>query len=94
MIQEIKKEMRAFYAFELKDEQIEEYLNKVDIDCFDTIEREDFARYLANIITGMEWPINGDSQEYKLNFYSALIKNSHKLGYEWNPLYVKKLNIC
>lgn len=94
MIDEIKKEMKAFYAFELTDEQIQEYLDKTYIECFDTLEREVFAGYLSNKITGMEWPINGDSPEYKLKFYTALIKNSRKLGYNWNHPLVKKLKFC
>jgi hypothetical protein len=84
MIQEIKGDMKAFYAFELTDEQIQEYLEKCYIDSFDTLERETYAGYLANKITGMEWPINMDSPEYKLKFYTALIKNSHKMGYKWH----------
>ncbi len=85
MFKEIKKEMKIFYGFELTDEQIQKYLNENRIDCFDTIEREDFARYLSNKITEMDWPINDDSKEYKINFYSVLYKNAPKFGYVWNP---------
>lgn len=85
MFKEIKKEMKIFYGFELTDEQIQKYLNENHIDCFDTIEREDFARYLSNKITEMDWPINDDSKEYKINFYLALYKNAPKFGYVWNP---------
>jgi hypothetical protein len=85
MIQEIKDTMKVFYAFELTDEQVQEYLDKTYIDGFDTVERETFAWYLSNKITGMQWPINCDADEYKMKFYKTLIENAPKMGYIWNP---------
>jgi len=84
MIEEIKDAMKDWFAFELTDEQIKEYLKETPIKWFDTVEREDYAEYLGKKITGMSFPMNGDSDEYKKNFYEKLKVNSENMGYAWN----------
>jgi hypothetical protein len=87
LIEEIKKEMKAWYGFELTDSQVIEFIyyhnEQHSLDCFDTLEREDFSDYLAQKITGMEWPMNGSPQSYKDHFYHTLITKSSELGYTW-----------
>ena len=31
----------------------------------------------------MEWPMNGDSQEYKNKFYKLMNENAEKMGYKF-----------
>ena len=78
----IKSEMR-WYGFDLTDSQIDEYINETEIECFDTVEREDYSSYLAKKITGMDWPINADEQSYKDKFYKLLAQNAPKHGIKW-----------
>lgn len=83
MIEYIKKEM-AWYGFELTTEQVQEFLNEhPEIEVFDTLERSMFVNHLAMQLTGQPWPSNGDSEEYKKKFYSALRENAPKFGYKW-----------
>jgi hypothetical protein len=88
LIEEIKREMKSWYGFDLTDEQVIEFIEHHNeqhtLDCFDTLEREDFSDYLAQKITGMEWPMNGSEQSYKDHFYCTLITKSSELGYKWN----------
>lgn len=74
-IKEIHDQMQDWFGFDLTEEQIIEYVEQSRIDCFDTVEREDFADHLAVKITGMNWPLNGDSSEYKKTFYQKLAAN-------------------
>lgn len=85
MIEQIKKEMFKWYAFEeLTDQQVQEFLNEYpEIDSFDTLERSMFANYLSRKIVGQPWPMYSDSEEYKKKFYSALQENAPKFGYKW-----------
>lgn len=84
-IEEIKNEMKDWFSFELTDQQVQEFLNEYpDAIHFDTLERETFADYIAKKVTGMSFPMNGDSQEYKQKFYAELKKNSKPMGYIWN----------
>lgn len=83
-ITDIKNEMHDWYGFKLTDQQVEEFLEKYpEAINFDTLERETFADYIGKKVTGMEFPMNGDSKEYKEKFYSELEKNSKLKGYIW-----------
>lgn len=88
-IEDIKKEMYMWYSFILTDEQVKEYLeyrkkkDGIILDYFDTTEREDYAYYLSKKITGLDWPMNGDSEETKETFYKSLTENAPKFGYKW-----------
>jgi len=84
MISEIKKTMLDWYLFDLTDEQIIEYLDKHQLESFDTLEREDYVDYLAKRITGLRYPINMDSNEYINNFYKQLASKANDCGYIWN----------
>ncbi len=68
----IKREMLEFYCFDISHENIKTYLKTNPIEVFDTVERDDYANFLAKKITGMEWPMNCDSEEYKKEFYRKL----------------------
>ena len=84
-IDSVKKEMLDWFGFELTDQQVQEFLNDYpNANHFDTLERETFADYIAKKVTGMSFPMNGDSQEYKQKFYAELKKNSKPMGYIWN----------
>jgi len=39
--------------------------------------------FFAKKITGMSWPMNGDSKEYKDKFYAELEKNAKVKGYKF-----------
>lgn len=88
-IDEVKREMRSWYGFELTDEQVKEYLEDVEertgvlLEWFDTTEREDFAYFITSKVTGMEWPMYGSSQEYKNTFYKTLEEQAPLYGYKW-----------
>jgi hypothetical protein len=84
LINEIKSTMLHWFSFKLTNEQIVEYLTENPIEYFDTVEREDYANYLANKITGMDFPMNMDSDEYKNKFYILLYQKSKEMGYVWN----------
>jgi hypothetical protein len=85
ILKELKSELAYWAGFDLTDKQVEEiYLE--DEECFqhgiDTVEREDAMSILSRKITGMEWPMNGDSEEYKTKFFKELKEKSIKLGYK------------
>lgn len=82
-IDSVKKEMLDWYRFDLTYEQVKSYLESNKLDFFDTVEREDYADFLAKTITGMSFPMNGDSREYKDTFYKKLRENSTDNGYKW-----------
>lgn len=82
---EIKNEMSDWCGFELTDQQVDEFLKEYpEAIHFDTVERENFADYIAKKVTGMSFPMNGDSQEYKQKFYAEMKINSKRMGYIWN----------
>lgn len=86
IITQIKNEMNVFFGFELTTEQVEEFLNEYpEAKHFDTLERETFANYIGKKITGLPFPVNGDSGEYKRKFCTELEKNANSMGYKWNP---------
>lgn len=82
-IDSVKKEMFDWYRFDLTYEQVKSYLERNKLDFFDTVEREDYADFLAKTITGMSCPMNGDSSEYKDIFYKKMRENSKNKGYKW-----------
>lgn len=84
LVKEIKSTMMDWFSFDLTNEQIEEYLKENPIKWFDTVEREDYADYLAKKITGLNFPLNMDTQEYKDNFYKQLTIKSKEMGYKCN----------
>jgi len=84
LVKEIKETMMDWFCFDLTNEQIEEYLKENPIKWFDTVEREDYADYLAKKITGLNFPLNMDTKEYKDNFYKQLTIKSKEMGYRWN----------
>ena len=47
----------------------------------DTCVRDQLADVIAKEITEMDWPMNGDSPEYKEKFFSALKKNAKEKGF-------------
>lgn len=60
------------------------YLKKsiLEIKGFDTAEREMFFELLAQKLTGMSWPCNGDSKSYADEFLKKLVeavKNEKRL---------------
>lgn len=82
LIPSIKEEMLKLFRFNLTDEQVQEFLDGNPIECFDTLERGDLVNFLAEKITGMSHPCNGDSDEYTNMYYKKLKENAPKLGYE------------
>jgi hypothetical protein len=83
IIEQIKFEMKKWYRFDLNHKQISEYIEQRGIKWFDTFEREEFASYLGNKITGMDWPMNCDSDDYKRIIYKKLAINALKYSYCW-----------
>ena len=83
-IEYIKETMKKWFSFELTDEQIKVYLKENQIESFDTDEREDFAEYLAKKITGMSYPMNGDSEEYSQRFFEKLMVNAKEKGFKFS----------
>ena len=84
LIDEIKKDMRFFYLFELTTEQISEYLAIKSIDNFDTGNREDYVQYLAKKITGFNFPKYKDNDKYSDIFFALLKEKSKQEGYLWH----------
>lgn len=88
-IEDIKDTMKKWYGFDLTDDQVIEYLryrqdcNSIENLGFDTVEREDFGYYLAEKITGLNWPMNGDDDKIKEDFFKSLAENAPKFGYKW-----------
>lgn len=78
----IQEEMKYWYCLELTKKQVTEYVKESNIDCFDTVEREDYGKYIAREVTGMSWPMNGSSADYKKEFYSLFFKNCEEKGYK------------
>lgn len=68
-ISDIKKQMMDWYGIDLLDQQISDYVKNTGIKYFDTLEREDFLDCIAKEITGMSYPMNKDTEEYKKQFF-------------------------
>lgn len=82
-IDSVKKEMLDWYEFDLTYEQIKSYLESNNLNCFDTVEREDYVNFLGKTITGMYYPYNGSSDGYVKEFFKRLKENSAEQGYKW-----------
>jgi hypothetical protein len=48
----------------------------------DTVVREEMMGVIGQELTGLQWPINGDSAEYKEKFYQALEAGIARGGYQ------------
>lgn len=48
----------------------------------DTVVREEMMGVIGQDLTGLQWPINGDSAEYKEKFYQALEAGIVRGGYQ------------
>ena len=48
----------------------------------DTVVREEMMGVIGQELTGLQWPINGDSSEYKEKFYQALDAGINRMGYK------------
>ena len=91
IIREIQDDMLNYFGFKLTDEQVKDYLinNKMkSLRSFDTGYREEYVDYLANEITGMDFPMGIDSKETRKKFFDELAKNSREKGYEWSKDWV------
>jgi len=84
LINDIRETMDDWFAFKLTNNQIKEYLKEHKIYSFDTLERDDYVDYLSKKITGMYFPLNGDTDEYKKSFFQKMKENASKMGYVWN----------
>ena len=91
IINEVKKDMLEYYGFKLTDEQVKDYLinNKMkSLRSFETDHREQYADHLAKEITGMDYPMGGDSEEEREKFFQELASKSEEKGYEWSKDWV------
>lgn len=77
----IGDDMSQFFGLILTDEQIKDIQDKFNFKYFDTVERDECIDYIVKKITGRAWPLNGDSEEYKKQFYADLKEGAGKLGY-------------
>jgi len=79
-------EMYDWFGLKLTAKQVIEFLTKhpsaVD---FDTVERSLFINEISKKVTGMEYPLNGDTQEYKDKFHTKFIENAsqHGIIHDW-----------
>lgn len=86
-IETITKVMDDWYGIKLSKKQATKLLNKMIesgsyLDCgFDTCCREYAAHMIGEEITGMKWPLGGDTEEYSKQFFVTLIANANKKGY-------------
>jgi len=71
-IKRIHEEMLYWFGFDVNVVHIHKWLAKNPGDVFDTLERDTFANDLSREKIGMDYPCNGDSQEYKDKFWSTL----------------------
>ena len=84
-VDHIIKEMSSRFAFELTEEQVNEYLKEhPEAKFFDTEERSGYANYISEKVVGMSWPTYGHPKEYKEKFYQSMQDNAAKHGYVWN----------
>lgn len=77
---EILKSDMTLFGFELTDEQVIEYIKDERVT---HSYKEDFVKYLAIKIVGREYPLYGDSKEYKEEFYRTMGLKSKEMGYKW-----------
>jgi hypothetical protein len=48
----------------------------------DTVVREEMMGVIGQELTGLQWPLNGDSAEYKEQFFTALAAGIARGGYK------------
>ena len=70
LIKSCQNEMLDWYNIQVSKEKAEEFITSNNVESFDTVERENFANEIALKVTGMSWPMNGDSDEYKKEFWA------------------------
>ena len=80
LIKDCQREMEDWFGVIVSDEAAEDFITRHDVESFDTWERSVFINEIARKVTGMYWPSNGDSQEYKDEFY----KKFYGEQTEWN----------
>lgn len=84
---EIREEMKNWFGISLTPKQATFFLNKCVEECgvldcgFDTVARDYVSDFIALEVTGMHWPLGGDSDEYSKNFFQKLIANANKHKY-------------
>jgi len=69
LIEDCQREMEDWFGVLVSYEAAEDFIIRHDVESFDTAERSIFINEIARRVTGMYWPANGDSQEYKDEFY-------------------------
>jgi len=82
-ITRIKEQMKLWYKLDLTDELVMEFLQNNPITSFDTVNREDFIDFIAKKVTGTHWPLNGDEELYKKEFFEKFEKEAINSGYIW-----------
>lgn len=80
-INSIIEEFKKWYQVELTKELVIEFIkDRQSAFCFDTFEREDLGYFIANKVCGKPWPMNGDSDEIKKEFYREFSNNMAKFN--------------
>lgn len=85
---DIRRTVAYWYMIDLTDEQIDVFLEwwkktfEEDMEAFDTMEREDFAGYVANIVVGRDWPIYGDGHEVGEQFMNDFYSKVEDFGFK------------
>lgn len=83
LIQNIKNDVKYYYNIEVEEGVIKDYINKNNVESFDTVIREEFADYLSNILIGMNFPRNKDNDNYKKIFYEKIKNMQSKNGIKY-----------
>lgn len=91
-LRDIKAVVNDWYGIELTNAQVEEILSvpsiRGEVDefgVFDTETRSKIGNYLARKIVGRPWPLNGDDQVTRDEFWEKLRTNGKTLGYKVHP---------
>lgn len=86
ILQEIHEVCKDWMDFDLTEEQCKDILTNVPgIEHWgiDTMIRGDIANYLANkLCVFLDWPINGDTEETKNEFWTKLREGAKEYGYK------------
>lgn len=86
-ISDIKNTIWDWYGIKLTKSQAVVLLNKMIkdgsyLECgFDTCCREYAAELIGQEITGMSWPLGGDTDEYSKEFFVKLLSKAKEKGY-------------
>jgi hypothetical protein len=83
LIKDCQHEMKEWYGVEVSDEAAEDFITRHEVESFDTLERSIFINYIARISIGMDWPCNGDSQEYKDEFFKKFYGLDNQSDIKW-----------